>query len=944
MKRRRVKETETTSKQSETGSAIFVYANLPLVHPKLSVQHSFTVQQLKQLGVANISVHIAKSSTQFAGRLALFRENWERLCSDRWVLSAIQGYQIDWTSHPRQAHEPACHHFSKDETESLESEIQTMLGKGAISLVANHRDGFLSTIFLVPKKDGGHRPIINLKRVNQFIPHHHFKMEGIHMLKDLLKQGDFMAKIDVKDAYFAVPISEPDRKYLRFRWRNIIYQFNCLPFGLSCAPWVFTKITKAATAVLREMGIRLIVYIDDMLVMAESETLLKDHIAGTVYLLEYGVRDQLPQINITASEDDGVPRLSGELNHNGAQAPREQDEEHQTRGKQDPRIQGGHGTGSVVDSRKYERSDEGDSYSPTVLSTAASGAPTSLGDLVSSLQHNPLPIGRGEGGASVVDHPLQELERAEPDCQETERLTRDGCIPHGMGGCLPRNQDRWPLVEGGAETPHQLSGITGSIPCLQVLLQKQEKHSCVAENGQHISDSLHQQDGRDGVPSTKQIEQRILAMVHGEGHLRASTTPGREAERNSRRGVQGDERQVRLDALPKDLSKHQLQAGSSGSGLICIEADNPTPDICELETGPGGDGHGCLHDRLGRPEGLCQPTMEYCGQGTCTDPTTESGLGPDSTSLEIPNLVPSTAGNVHRHSEDHTGESRPHPTDTSTVNAGCASPASRVEYLRRQYKEQKLSEKAAELMLSSWREKSSRSYESQFQKWISWCSTRSVNLISCRVSEVVNFLADLFSQGYQYRSLNAYRSAISSVHDKIDGQDVGQHPLVTRLLKGAFHQRPPQPRYTQTWDVGIVTTYIRSIGENKSLSLQELSHKLTMLMALTRPSRSADLAQLDLSRRTYSVEGVTFQPTALSKQSRQQKHGTEFHFPCYPQDERLCPVATLREYESHTKPLRGSYTTLFVGISKPHKPVCSSTIARWLKSLLEKSRCRHRNL
>ena len=106
------------------------------------------------------------------------------------------------------------------------------------------------------------------------------------MLKDLLKQGDFMAKIDLKDAYFAVPISESDRKYLRFRWRDKIYQFNCLPFGLSCAPWVFTKITKAVTAVLREMGIRLIIYIDDMLIIAESETLLKDHIQGIIYLLE----------------------------------------------------------------------------------------------------------------------------------------------------------------------------------------------------------------------------------------------------------------------------------------------------------------------------------------------------------------------------------------------------------------------------------------------------------------------------------------------------------------------------------------------------------------------------------------------------------------------------------------------------------------------------------
>ena len=55
---------------------------------------------------------------------------------------------------------------------------------------------------------------------------------------------------------------------------------------LSCAPWVFTKITKAVVAVLMEMGVRIIMYKDDMQIMAESEVLLRDHIKGVIYLLE----------------------------------------------------------------------------------------------------------------------------------------------------------------------------------------------------------------------------------------------------------------------------------------------------------------------------------------------------------------------------------------------------------------------------------------------------------------------------------------------------------------------------------------------------------------------------------------------------------------------------------------------------------------------------------
>ena len=79
-------------------------------------------------------------------------------------------------------------------------------------------------------------------------------MEGIHTLKDLLRKGDWLAKIDLTDAFLSIPIHPNHKKYLRFMLKEKTYQFNCLHFGLSSASRVFTETLKLALAILRERG------------------------------------------------------------------------------------------------------------------------------------------------------------------------------------------------------------------------------------------------------------------------------------------------------------------------------------------------------------------------------------------------------------------------------------------------------------------------------------------------------------------------------------------------------------------------------------------------------------------------------------------------------------------------------------------------------------------
>ena len=197
------------------------------------------------------------------------------------------------------------------------------------------------------------------------------------------------------------------------------------------------------------------------------------------------------------------------------------------------------------------------------------------------------------------------------------------------------------------------------------------------------------------------------------------------------------------------------------------------------------------------------------------------------------------------------------------------STAGRMAHLRNFCQAEKFSKQASELLLASWRDKSTKAYNSLFHKWECWCAQRDRNPISGSVVDIANFLAELYQDGYAYSSLNSYRSAISSVHEHIEGYPVGQHPQIARILKGAYNLRPPKPRYSNTWKVSTVVTWLDSIDlKSSGLSLMKLSIKTVLLLALTRPLRSADLASFQLSNIRYLPEGVIITPSHLSKQSQ----------------------------------------------------------------------------
>ena len=124
----------------------------------------------------------------------------------------------------------------------LSEEVEGLLRKGVVKAVPldQERRVFYSTYFLIPKRDRGHRPILNLKLFNVIVRKTSFKMETLRSVIAVMRPHQWMASMDLKDAYFHIGVVPAHRQYLRFRWLGQAFQFEALPSGLSSAHRVFT--------------------------------------------------------------------------------------------------------------------------------------------------------------------------------------------------------------------------------------------------------------------------------------------------------------------------------------------------------------------------------------------------------------------------------------------------------------------------------------------------------------------------------------------------------------------------------------------------------------------------------------------------------------------------------------------------------------------------------
>lgn len=214
---------------------------------------------------------------RFSTRLSDAYDAWNRIGASntvkRWITEGVRLPFVEDNVCEGFYTQP--HVLNSKEATFVSKELFKLEFNGVIQRVAS-RPKCVSQIKCVPKKNGKLRLITDLRGVNEHLDAPHFQCEGINTASTLVNHGDYMCKTDLQDGFFHIPIYAPHQTYLGFEYNNTYFVWCALPFGLSCSPYFFSKCLRPIVSFLRNQGIRVVLYVDDCLIVA-TKACIVDH-------------------------------------------------------------------------------------------------------------------------------------------------------------------------------------------------------------------------------------------------------------------------------------------------------------------------------------------------------------------------------------------------------------------------------------------------------------------------------------------------------------------------------------------------------------------------------------------------------------------------------------------------------------------------------------------
>lgn len=799
-----------------------------------------------------------------AGQLTNHLSVWKKLGAPKPIISIIKGYVIPFSKKPPiTALTPALLERFRTPTSLLMDQEITKMIQEKTMIKLNCKTGFLSKMFLTPKSDGQWRPVFNLKRLNEYVKLQKFRLVSHRKLQYFLQKGDYMAKIDLSQAYLHIPIATRHWRYLALHYRSSTYALTALPFGLSSAPQIFAKVINWVAMLLRKQNMRLIVYLDDFLIVNQNPRLLKNEVAivvktltdlgfkinweksalkptkeitflGVIWNTELNLK-RLPEQKIQSLEMTILKFLkSGKWNW-----------------KQAKSILGKMEFASFViplarlHCRKIQRS--------------VNRLPEFMPNLYSKIKPENIPD---------LQWWLANLEqRSKIIMKEPEVHLVTDASNTGWGAELEDH-----LITGLWNTSQkklahkQERNVRGLQNFIQ-LPSHTTKQECSHTMRQQNCGSIHKEPGWNKISKTPKTCRRNLDYGQTHEYRHTNRTYSRSLQHNIRPFIQR-QKFTRLASVKPDNRNHFQEMGYPMHRSIRNSEIGSSDKICHTIPMPSGRICECIHKDMGLQTRMDIPPSAVSTQDSTTPQPMSRDLHIDCSQMEECILAADTqekiCGQTIHHKEPIRPFDRSSNQPTSSQNTrfvlGSMESTGWADLVR------DWSTKEKEILETSWRKSSLGTYSTAWKSWCLWAKDKNVSINNPNPTEVAQYLCYLcYKKNMSYRTICLHKSTIATFSNPLNSEKLSSNPIIKHTLKGISNTNPQTLR-AKIWDVNKLLTWICR-NPPDPVNLFQVSRHLAILLLLSSGRRVHDLTllRIDGDYMEHSENEVIFWPQYGSK-------------------------------------------------------------------------------
>ena len=886
------------------------------------------------------------------GRLAHFALNWQNITNDQWVLSLIKnGYQIPFKDQPPLSREPIF--FQQSQRRELEEEVTSLLQKGAVEEIQPETPGFYSRIFLVPKKNGKLRLIIDLSTLNKYVFVQSFRMETQRKVRNAIRQNDWAFSLDLTDAYLHVPIHPRSRKYLRFTLKGRVFHFRALPFGLSTSPYIFTLLMTVIATYLRRRAIILHPYLDDWLSRNQSRLILLEHrhfiiqlITSLGLIINQEKSDLIPTQMFTFIGMEFLTHM------NIVRVPQ-------------ARVQILLETVKKFSQKTYVSARE---FLSLLGQLNAAADFVMLGrlhlrplqmSLLAQWRPQTLPLQHQIKLTADVLHHLNWWKqhrlylqgvpmKADPpshhifsDASLTgwgSHLEPEGLLYHGVWS---KTQSRLHI--------NILEMMAISLTLRRALQFIKNSTVLISTDNTTVVAYLNRQGG-----------DTFTRPLHGslENSNMVSSEPNKSSDKTHSGEIQCSGRSVKQNNQT-DLNR----MGSQSIGCERSFSNDPisqfrsvrnssksqTSTVCISDSGPKGTFNRRSHNELESHTRLCVSSFPSHSLSDKQNKNSSVQSCIDSPLLAQQNVVSRTTQSVDIITNNSPDKTKPTRTAPRKVFASKSrsSATSRMGIIQQSIRDKKFSKEVADHVSRARRESTRKVYDAKWRVFVDWTNQKQINPIKASPTVIADFLIFLFrDKKCQVSTIKGYRSTISNTLKFKSGYDIGSHPIISELIKSFETQRPVERSLAPKWDLSLVLSHIckAPFEPLHEASLLHLSMKTAFLLTMATARRVSEVHAFAIDKEHFrfsNIDGsliIRTQVGFLAKNQLPTRAPDSIKIPklsnfCARNDSfsrLLCPIRAIKVYLKRTKILRKNRNRLFIPTRGDHD-INKSTISKWVK-------------